>query len=62
MFYFEVTKGIKAGIMLKTTTVDKGVVKYNDTSASVGTLYYYKIRAVAGSEYSPYTIETSGKR
>jgi len=38
------------------------VVKYNDTTAEAGTTYYYKIRVVAGSEYSPYTTEVSGKR
>ena len=39
------------------TTVNAGVLKYNDTSAAAGTTYYYKIRAVSGTDYSPYTSE-----
>lgn len=60
---YEVARATTSGGVYSTIgTVDKGVVKYNDTSAEVGTMYYYKVRAKAGSEYSPYTAEVSGKR
>ena len=39
-----------------------GWVKHTDTTAAAGTTYYYKARAVAGTEYSLYTAEVSGKR
>ena len=60
---YEVARATTSGGVFSTVgTVDKGVIKYNDTSAEVGTMYYYKVRAKAGSEYSPYTAEVSGKR
>jgi len=60
---YEVSRATTSGGMTTTVaTVDKGVIKYNDTTATAGTTYYYKVRAVAGSEYSSYTIEVSGKR
>jgi hypothetical protein len=60
---YEVSRATSAGgVGTTVTTVDKGVVKYNDTTAEVGTTYYYKVRAVSGSEYSAYTTEVSGKR
>jgi hypothetical protein len=39
-----------------------GMIKYTDTTAEIGTMYYYSVRAVAGTVYSPYTAEVSGKR
>ncbi len=60
---YEIARATTSGGVYSTIgTVNKGVVKYNDTSAEVGTMYYYKVRAKAGSEYSPYTAEVSGKR
>jgi hypothetical protein len=60
---YEVSRATSAGGAGSTVaTVDKGVVKYNDTTAEAGTTYYYKVRAVSGSEYSAYTSEVSGKR
>ena len=60
---YEVARATTSGGVFSTVgTVDKGVVKYNDTTASTGTTYYYKVRAKAGSEYSPYTSEVSGRR
>lgn len=50
------------GVYTALATVDKGVLKYNDTTATAGTTYYYKVRAVSGTDYSPYTSEASGKR
>jgi hypothetical protein len=60
---YEVSRATSAGGAGSTVaTVDKGVLKYNDTTAEAGTTYYYKVRAVSGSEYSPYSREASGKR
>ena len=60
---YEVARATSSGGVFSTVgTVDKGVVKYNDATASTGTTYYYKVRAKAGTEYSPYTSEVSGRR
>lgn len=60
---YEVSRATTSGGVGPTVgTVNAGVVKYNDTTATTGTTYYYKIRAVAGSEYSPYTKGVSAKR
>lgn len=60
---YEVNRATTSGGVTTTVaTVDKGVIKYNDATAAAGTTYFYKIRAVAGSEYSSYTSEVSGKR
>jgi hypothetical protein len=60
---YEVARATSSGgVFSSVGTVNAGVVKYNDTSAAAGTTYFYKVRAVAGSEYSPYTAEVSGKR
>lgn len=60
---YEISRATSAGgVYSSLTTVNAGVLKYSDATASAGTTYFYKIRAVAGSEYSPYTNEVSGKR
>jgi hypothetical protein len=60
---YEVARATTSGGVLSTVgTVAASVLKYNDTTASAGTTYYYKIRVVAGSEYSPYTAGVSGMR
>ncbi len=60
---YEIARATSAGGVFSTVgTVEKGVVKYNDTTAAAGTTYYYKVRAAAGTEYSIYTAEVSGKR
>ena len=60
---YEISRATSAGGVATTVaTVNAGVVKYNDSTGSAGTTYYYKIRAKAGSEYSNYTAEVSGKR
>jgi len=50
------------GVYTSLATVDKGILKYNDTTATAGTTYYYKVRAVSGTDYSPYTSEVSGTK
>jgi hypothetical protein len=60
---YEIARAATSGGVYSTVaTVDKGVVKYNDATANAGTTYYYKVRAKAGDEYSPFTPEVSGKR
>jgi hypothetical protein len=60
---YEIARATTSGGVFSTVgTVDKGVIKFNDATAEVGTQYYYKVRAKAGTEYSPYTVEVSGKR
>jgi len=60
---YEISRATSAGGVGTTVgTVNGGVLKYNDTSATAGTTYYYKVRAVSGTDYSPYTAEVTGKR
>jgi len=43
-------------------TVGKGVFLYHDSAAGGGTTYFYKVRAMAGKAYSPYTeVVATGK-
>ena len=60
---YEISRADTSGGTLSViATVDKGVLNYNDTTAVVGTTYYYKLRAKSGSDFSVYTNEVSGKR
>jgi len=60
---YEIARATTSGGVFSTIdTVEKGVLKYNDTTAETGTTYYYKIRAMAGSDPSAYTAEVAGKR
>jgi hypothetical protein len=43
-------------------TVDKGISEYIDTTASPEIIYYYKVKAVAGTSYSPYSNTVTGER
>ena len=43
-------------------TVGKGVSEYVDTSALKEVIYYYKVRATAGSMYSPDSNTVTGER
>jgi len=40
-------------------TVEKGILKYEDTAVEAGNTYYYKVRAVGVSGYSEYSNEAS---
>jgi hypothetical protein len=42
--------------------VDKGVSEYVDTTASREIIYYYKVRALDGTERSPYSNTVTGER
>ena len=60
---YEVSRGVASGGTFSVVaTVDKSVLNYNDTTAVVGTTYYYKLRAKAGNDFSAYTAEASGMR
>ena len=60
---YEISRSDSSGGALSViATVDKGVLNYNDTTAAVGTTYYYKLRAKSGTDFSTYTNEVSGKR
>jgi hypothetical protein len=60
---YEISRSDTSGGTLSViATVDKGVLSYNDTTAAVGTTYYYKLRAKSGNDFSAYTNEASGKR
>lgn len=39
-----------------------GTIRYTDTTITPGIMYYYKVRAIAGTEYSPFSNEVSGKK
>lgn len=53
---------VASGPYTTVATVGKGVYLYHDSSASGGTTYYYKVRAIAGKAYSPYTeVVATGK-
>jgi hypothetical protein len=51
-----------SGPFTKIATVDKGASQYIDETASPENIYYYKVRAVAGTVYSPYSNTVTGER
>jgi hypothetical protein len=52
---------LASGPFIKIATVDKGVSQYVDTTVSPENIYYYKVRAVAGTVYSPYSNTVTGE-
>jgi len=44
------------------TTVGKGISQYHDTSASKEIIYFYKVRAITGKDYSPFSNTVAGER
>lgn len=60
---YEISRATGAGGSGTTVgTITPGKLTFNDSTAASGTTYYYKVRAVSGSEYSPFTSEVSGRR
>ena len=60
---FEIVRSASAsGPFTAVATVDTGVSEYTDTTAAPEIIYYYKVRAVAGSAYSPYSNTATGER
>ena len=60
--YEIVRSDLASGPFIKIATIAKGVSQYIDTTASPEIIYYYKIRAVAGTVYSPYSNTVTGER
>jgi hypothetical protein len=60
--YEIVRSDLASGPFSKVATVDRGVSQYTDTTASREIIYYYKVRAVAGTAYSPYSNTVTGER
>jgi hypothetical protein len=50
------------GPYAQVATVEKGTSQYIDTTASPETIYFYKVRAVVGSGFSPFSNPVSGER
>ena len=60
---YEISRSTTSGSSYSViATVDKSILNYNDTTAVVGTTYYYKLRAKSGTDFSAYTAEASGSR
>lgn len=53
---------VASGPFVVVTVVGKGVFQYIDKTASPENIYYYKVRARAGSEYSLYSNTVTGER
>jgi hypothetical protein len=53
---------LASGPFTKVATVGKGVSQYTDRTAAPEIIYYYKVRAVAGSSISPYSNTVTGER
>ena len=62
MGYEIVRADLASGPFITVGTVAGGVSEYVDTSASKEIIYYYKIRAMAGSAYSPDSNTVTGER
>jgi hypothetical protein len=60
--YELVRSDLASGPFTKVATVKKGVFEHIDTMASREIIYYYKVRAVAGAVYSPYSNTVTGER
>jgi len=60
---YEIVRSASAsGPFTAVATVDKGVSEYTDTTAAPERIYYYKVRAIAGAAYSPYSNTVTGER
>jgi hypothetical protein len=53
---------LASGPFIKVATLDKGVSQYIDATASREIIYYYKVRALAGSMSSPDSNTVTGER
>jgi hypothetical protein len=60
--YEIIRSDLASGPFTTVAKVDKGVTDYIDTTASPEIIYYYKVRAVAGTTYSPYSNTVTGER
>lgn len=53
---------IFSGPYITVATVNNGVSQYTDTTTEPENIYYYKVRAVAGDVFSPYSNIVAGER
>ena len=53
---------VASGPFTTVTKVNKGVTEYIDTTAAREIIYYYKVRAAAGTIYSTYSNTVTGER
>jgi hypothetical protein len=53
---------LASGPFIKVATLDKGVSQYIDATASREIIYYYKVRAIAGSMFSSDSNTVTGER
>ena len=53
---------LASGPFTKIATLDKGVSQYVDATASPEIIYYYKVKALAGSMFSPDSNIVTGER
>ena len=60
--YEIVRSDLASGPFTTVAIVERGVSEYIDTTASREIIYYYKVRAVAGTERSPYSNTVTGER
>ena len=60
--YEIVRASMVSGPYERVATVGKGVYQYVDTSAHPEVINYYKVRAVAGKKYSPFSNTVAGER
>jgi hypothetical protein len=60
--YEIVRSDLASGPFTPVTKVDKGVFQHIDTTASPEIIYYYKVRAIAGAIYSPFSNTVTGER
>ena len=59
---YEVARAeLASGPFKKIAKVKKGVLKYHDKKAKPENIYYYKVRAVAGKAYAPYSNTVTGE-
>jgi hypothetical protein len=60
--YEIVRADLASGPFVAVGRVGKGVFEYVDTTAAREVIYYYKVRAMAGSVYSPDSNTVTGER
>lgn len=60
--YEIVRSDLATGPFTRVDAVGKGISQYIDTTAAPEIIYYYKLRAMAGGTYSPYSNTVTGER
>lgn len=60
--YEIVRSDLASGPFNTVAVVGGGTLQYIDTTAAPEIIYYYKVRAIAGTEQSPYSNTVTGER